>query len=196
MSEHDVTLVDMDVSLHDAPAQAKQIIDWLQSDGIIGDGIGAGELHRRWLDSIGGGDVPGLTGDPRLVYPPGPAVHLAASEGLSGLFRNWLEVDIGRQVFDAGEHGIGVFCPACDADQTGNSDAWGNAIDDWYQGGDGMLGCSACGATAPLRQWRFDPVWGFGNLGFRFCGWALRPDFIARMQAATGHEIRVVHTHR
>jgi hypothetical protein len=195
MSAHDVTLVDMDVSLPDAPAQAQRVLGWLHAGGIIADGIAAGELHRRWLASLGRDDAPGLTADPRIVYPPGPAVHLAAADDLSGLFRNWLEVDVGRRVFDAGEHGIGVFCPACNADQTGYPDAWGNAISDWHQGGDGLLGCAACGATARLRQWRFDPVWGFGNLGFRFCGWTLRPDFITRMQAAMGHEVRVVHTH-
>ncbi len=200
MSEHSVTIVDVDVSLADAPAVAERMLAWLQSEGIVGEGAREGDLYRDWLLSIGS-DVTRkaaseLAGEDRIVYRPGPnvlsACDLAARLDVQ---RNWLEVDVERQVFHAGEHGIGVQCASCGADQTERSQIWGNAIDDWYRGGDGAFRCDACNTLAPLRDWTFDPVWAFGHLGFRFREWILKPDFIAEFQRRLGHEIRVVYTH-
>ncbi len=127
MSEHSVTIVDVDVSLADAPAVAERMLAWLQSEGIVSEGVREGDLYRDWLLSIGS-DVTRkaaseLAGEDRIVYRPGPnvlsACDLAARLDVQ---RNWLEVDVARQVFHAGEHGIGIQCASCGADQTERSE--------------------------------------------------------------------------
>ncbi len=197
MSEHSVTIVDIDVSLTDAPALAERMLSWLQSEGIVGEGIREGDINRDWLKSIGGDLTSPLVNEDRIVYRPGPEVSKACDpQARLDLFKkNWLEIDVERQVFHAGEHGMGIQCASCGADQTERGEIWGIAIDDWYKGGDGAFRCDACNTLAPLRDWTFDPVWAFGHLGFRFCEWILRPDFIAEFKRRLGHEIRVVYTH-
>jgi hypothetical protein len=196
LSEHTVTLVDVDVSLANAPAFAARMLAWLQSEGIVGEGARAGDIYHDWLASFGGDLSSPLVRDDRVVHRPGPQVRRACDAAASlDVLKNWLGVDIERQVFTGGEHGIGIRCPACDADQTEVGGVWGPAIEDWYQGGDGAFRCDACGTTAPLRDWTFDPVWGFGNLGFRFCDWILKPDFIAAFEQKLGHRMKIVHAH-
>ncbi len=196
MSEHSVTIVDVDVSLPDAPAVAERMLAWLQNEGIISEGVREGDLYRDWLRSIGGDLTSSLLSRDRIVYRPGPGARKACDTSVRcDLLKNWLEIDIERQVFHAGEHGVGVRCASCDADQTERGETWGHAIDDWYNGGDGAFCCDACNTLAPLRDWTFDPVWAFGHLGFRFCDWILKPDFLAEFQRRLGHEIRVVYAH-
>lgn len=196
MSEHSFTIVDIEVTLTDAPAVAARMLAWLQSEGIVGDGIRAGDIYRDWLQSFGGDLTSPLVSQNRIVYRPGPEVRKACDLQVRlELLKNWLEIDVEHRVFHTGEHSIGVRCPSCGADQTERRDAWGNAITDWYMGGDGAFCCLACNTQAPLADWTFDPVWAFGNLGFRFCEWILKPDFIAEFQQRLGHETRVVYTH-
>jgi hypothetical protein len=196
MSEHSVTIVDIDVSLIDSPAVAARMLAWLQTEGIVGEGVREGDIYRAWLQSFGGDLTSSLISQDKIVYRPGPDVRKACDPPVRpDLLKNWLEIDVERQVFHAGEHGIGVRCAACNADQTERSEIWGNAISDWCEGGDGAFRCDACNVQAPLRNWTFDPVWAFGHLGFRFCDWLLTADFIAEFQRRLGHEIRVVYTH-
>jgi hypothetical protein len=196
MSEHSVTIVDIDVSLIDAPALAARMLAWLQSEGIVGEGIREGDINRDWLQSFGGDLTSSLVSKDNIVYRPGPDVRKACDpQAPLNLLPNWLEIDVERQVFTAGENGIGARCSSCGADQTERREIWGEVINEWYLGGDGIFRCDACNVLAPLRDWTFDPVWAFGNLGFRFCEWILKPDFIAEFQRRLGHEIRVVYTH-
>lgn len=196
MSGHCVTIVDIDVSLTEAPAVAAHMLAWLQSEGIVGEGIREGDIYRDWLRSFGGDLTNPLVRQDRIVYRPGHEVRKACDPRVRlDPPKNWLEIDVARQVFHAGEHGIGVRCPTCSADQTERREAWGNAINDWYMGGDGAFRCVACEVQAPIGDWTFDPVWAFGHLGFRFCEWILKPDFIAEFQQRLGHKMRVVHTH-
>lgn len=197
MSDHVVTLVDLDVTFDDAPRHAARMVAWLKDAGIVGAPARRGDLQRRWLEAIGAPADPRLVQDDRIVHPPGPAFRTACtSDAPLGLVYNWLEVEIGRRVFTAGEHGIGIFCPACGAEQTALGDHWGEAIGAWAQGEADRLACAACGFHAPLRDWRFDPPWGFGMLGFSFCNWTLDPAFIDRFTRQLGHAVRVVHCHR
>lgn len=194
MSEHHAIIVDIDASVDDAPAQAQRMVDWLQANGIVGEGIRTGELYERWLKEI---DAPKPWPEAEgnmIVYPPGENVLRAASTNdPTGLFYNWLEIKIGPTVFHAGEGGIGVFCPSCTKDQVPMGDQWVKAIDDWVAGNAGTLLCVECGFIAPLRLWNFDPVWGFGNLGFQFSNWdPLDRKFVDEFMAHLGNEVRVV----
>ncbi len=198
MSEHSVTIVDVETALCDAPALAQRMLAWLQAEGIVGEGIREGDIHRQWLQSIGGDTASRRVEEDRTVYRPGPNVHKASSPKarLDGLLVNWLEIDIERQIFDAGEYGLGVFCPSCSSNQREHYEAWGNAMSEWLKGSTGAFDCADCGAEAPLQQWRFDPVWAFGNLGFRFCNWVLEEEFIADFTNRLGTAHKVVHTQR
>jgi hypothetical protein len=201
MSEHSVTIVDIDVSLEDAPATAARMLAWLQAEGIVGEGISAGDIQRDWFKSTqpdwfasGGAEtVSELINDPRIVYRPGPHYRKACADSahLEKLTKNWLEIDIQRQVFHAGENGYDAFCPSCQTQH----ETWLATVDDWYGGGAGILICEYCGYKAPLNQWRIDPVWAFGNLGFRFCDWLLEPEFVADFIKRLGNNARVVHCH-
>jgi hypothetical protein len=200
MSEHYVTIVDIETSLDNARAQAQHLLAWLQAEGIISEGIREGEIYRKWLLSIGATDsAPSkIVEQKKIVYPPGPNVSKACSPeaNLATTVTNWLEIDIKRQVFDAGENGLGIFCPACGSDQREHYEAWGNAMSEWLEGSSGAFDCADCSSVAPLQQWRFDPVWAFGNLGFRFYNWVLEPDFVAEFAKRLGTAHKVVHTHR
>ena len=197
MSDHHVTIVDIDVTLADAPAQAQRIIAWLQSEGIVSEGVRVGDLWQGWLISIGSNADIEPTKDDTIVYPPGPNVRRACTlEDPTKLFHNWLEVGVGREVYTAGENGIGIYCPSCNAEQTELGRHWSEAISIWYEGTPETLKCAICSFEAPLRKWNFDPVWGLGNLGFQFSNWNdLEPGFIAEFLAQLGSEARVVHTH-
>jgi hypothetical protein len=192
-----VTFVDVETALSDAPARAQHMLDWLQAEGIVGEGVREGDIHRQWLESIGGDTASQLVEVDKIVYRPGPNAGKACSpKARLDLTRNWLEIDIERQVFDAGEHGLGVFCASCSSDQREHYETWGNAMSEWLQGSSGAFDCADCGSVAPLQQWRFDPVWAFGNLGFRFCNWILEPEFIAEFTNRLGRACKVVHAHR
>jgi Zn ribbon nucleic-acid-binding protein len=195
VSEHHVTIVDIDVSLAEAPAQAARIVAWLQSKGIVAEGVRVGTLWQRWLDSIGSNGSVEQTQDDTIVYPPGPRFRDACTgDDPSTLFYNWLDVKIGRTVFTAGEYGIGVHCPSCKAEQSALGSHWGDAIAQWFEEKEDRFACAACGHEAPLRQWDFDPLWAFGNLGFQFSDWgSLKPEFIRDFTTQLGNEARVVH---
>ena len=193
MSEHTVTIVDIGVSLEDAPTTAARMLAWLQAEDIVGDGISAGEIHREWLASVGGDTNSELAKDPKIVHRPGPNYRTACADGahLETLTKNWLEIDIERQVFHAGENGYSASCPSCQTEHG----TWLQTAGDWYGGAEGLLVCEDCGYAAPLNQWRFDPMWAFGNLGFRFCDWLLEPAFVAEFTRRLGSECRIVYTH-
>jgi hypothetical protein len=147
MSQHYVTIVDIDTSLEASPAQTRRMLAWLQAEGIVGDGVRAGDIYRQWLLSFGGDTASELVNDDRIVYRPGPHVHKACSpESHLDSLESWLEVDIKRQVFDAGEYGLGVLCPSCGSDQTEHSQGLGSAIENWFVSGSGQANCEACGA--------------------------------------------------
>ena len=188
--------MDQRTSAEAAEGVAARMLAWLQAEGIIGPPETVGDIHRRWIASIGGADDPALTGDSRIVYRPGPAYRRACLDDRpSSLVFNWLEVKIGRRIFDAGELGLGIHCPSCGAEQTEGSGDWSEAFSAWHRDGTGdTLACHACGLAAPLTGYRFEPAWGFGCLGFAFANWWLDPLFVAAFARRLGHDVVLVHT--
>ena len=90
MSEHSFTIVDIEVTLTDAPAVAARMLAWLQSEGIVGDGIRAGDIYRDWLQSFGGDLTSPLVSQNRIVYRPGPEVRKACDLQVRlELLKNW-----------------------------------------------------------------------------------------------------------
>lgn len=196
MSDHVVTLVDIDVDPAGAPAQAARMLAWLQGAGIVGEGVRVGDIYARWLASIGAPRDPDLVGDDALAYRPGPAFRIACADDMPlELLNNWLRIDIGRRVYTAGENGLGIFCPSCGVEQTKLGQAWSQTIGAWAAGMPDHLACGACDFGGSLRQWTFDPPWGFGELGFSFNNWTLEPAFVEAFAQRLGNGMTVVHAH-
>ncbi|MFL6055146.1 MAG: hypothetical protein ACJ72W_19875, partial [Actinoallomurus sp.] len=117
---------------------------------------------------------------------------------LHGLRPNGLQVITGRTVF----YSMGakqITCPHSDmaihfdldSGQPGN--AWETVsatIDTWYSGGSDTHSCPTCGRSAGLNEWRWEPPWGFGYLGFEFWNWPpLTDDFVTDVSRQLGHRV-------
>ncbi|MDR6499146.1 hypothetical protein J2785_002299 [Burkholderia ambifaria] len=190
-------LVDPAISLTAAPAEAQRMIAWLQAREIVGAATRVCDLDRDWCRTYGL-EESGFTESDETGYPLGPRYASAcdAKANLPPSIPNWLTVVVERRVFDAGGNGLEIFCPACDAEQTALGQAWSDAFSHWYHGDDDApLACGACGHRQPVTQWRFDPTWAFGNLGFCFQNWLLSDAFIAEFGAVYGRPLTVVYQH-
>ena len=63
---------------------------------------------------------------------------------------------------------------------------WSEAVEEWYEGGAGLLRCPACQKQAAVPLWRYEPACGFGNLSFTFWNW---PAFTSQYWLRTPIEI-------
>jgi hypothetical protein len=193
MGENYLQLVDSSVPLAEASREGARMVQWLQRRSIVGPAQREGDLNRQDL---------GLTQEHRLsqidtmVYRPGPNYREACeSDHLLRLQHNWLTVIAERTVFHAGDSGLGIYCLRCDEEQSQHGEDWNDAVTAWWGGQQESLTCMKCGHEAPLSGWRFDPVWGFGNLGFSFHNWDLHPRFIMEFEKELGRPLTVVTVH-
>ncbi|OAT53544.1 hypothetical protein [Providencia heimbachae] len=179
-------LVAPDISLEDAPKEAQRMLSWLKSQGIIDPDFQAVE-------------------DDETIYRPPPEYKQPVNYIIDGKIvptqlpedsiKNCLSIVTERTVFHAGGNGFGIYCPQCTSEQSERCHAWSDTVTDWYEGKPESLCCINCGFTAPLSDWRFDPQWAFGNLGFSFHNWEMQDDFIAAFEQALGNEVVVVYQH-
>lgn|GEM_PF-2773062 len=153
-----------------------------------------GDIHRRWLASLGGADDPVLTGDDRAFHRPGSACRRAClDDHPAGLVSNRIEVRVGRRASFAGDLGLGSHCPSCGAEQTGqNGDRTGAVTARSSHGTGDTLACHARGFAAPLPEYRFDPIRGFGRLGSVFADWRLGARSVAAFAERLGHDVVLV----
>src|SRR5262249_10862911 len=106
---------------------------------------------------------------------------------------NGVEEIVGRNVFHNMGAGLdAVRCPLCLSNQV-NAD-WGVAVDGWYRGDDmAACQCRSCNENGPIKQWRFDPPWAFGNLGFTFWNWPpMKRSFIDQISKILCHDVVLV----
>lgn len=197
MSDNFTYLVDPAIALTDAPAEAQRMIAWLQARKIVGAATRVGDLYRDW-GRTHGFDAGELAEDDGLAYPFGSGYASAcdARARVPPPVPNWLTLIVERRVFDAGGNGLEIFCPACHAEQTALGPAWGDAFTRWFHGDDDApLQCGACGHRQAVTQWRYDPPWAFGHLGFCFHNWLLSETFIDEFGTAYGRPLTVVYQH-
>jgi hypothetical protein len=193
MGENYIQLIDPGVPLAEAPHEGARMVQWLQGRGIIGPAQREGDLNRQ---DFGLTKEAGLGQIDATMYRPGPNYREACeSDGLLRLQHNWLTVIAERTVFHAGDSGPGIYCLRCDEEQSQHSEDWNDALAAWWVGQPESLTCVKCGHKAPLSGWRFDPVWGFGNLGFSFHNWLLYPHFIQEFEKQLGRPLTVVIVH-
>jgi len=171
------SLVPVSVSRASAGAVAKKFISHLIDGSIIDDRQSACVLGSS-------------TG-----YPPAKSFITVIENpdtGLLQLSTNGLAITTGRQVF----HAAGVDeirCPACGCNNI-DSD-WGELLDEWVRetGKDHLL-CQGCGAAVSIVDYRFSPVWAFGELGFTFWNWGIfKQEFLREVEEVIGHRIVVVY---
>ena len=185
MSEAYEQLVDVEVSVKEAPAAAKKVLARLRELGLI-----AGRLNKRCVLGESG-------------YPAGPAIakYCRFEKDFVELTNSGVETFIGRH-FNVGAlvdfHGLD--CPACYT-TTGPyekrfGDAITRAVAEWTeQTGKAELTCPACKKKIPFTQWKCYPDLGFGNLSFTVWNWPQldganwKIDIPGIVAEVTGHKI-------
>ena len=174
MSEHFQTIVDLQATGEEADELGALVLAWLVDCGIV-------EAACRGDSHLGEGHAPGARYAMAVVEP---------DQDLHRMWSNGLYVITGRTVFYS--DGVdAIACPDC-----ATAVAWGqlsDAIDEWYAGAAGARGCGGCGRVLGLNDWRWQPPWGFGYLGFEFWSWPpLAPGFIAEVGRRLGHRTVLV----
>ncbi|MFI7678959.1 hypothetical protein [Actinophytocola sp. NPDC049390] len=176
MGEWFQTIADVDATPDEAAGLADEVVAWLVAEGIV---LG-GRTHC-------------LLGAEDLGYPPGPRCARAADDvDVPFPVGDGLDVRIGRTVFHGGQSGVDrVSCPHCGA--SAEWDEVSDTIGTWFESGVGGHSCRACGRTAGLNDWGWDPPWAFGYLGFTFWNWPpLGSGFVADVASRLGHRVVVV----
>ncbi|TJZ51825.1 hypothetical protein FAZ15_19960 [Sphingobacterium olei] len=109
------------------------------------------------------------------------------------LITNGLEIVTERKVFDTGQNFINVLsCPHCNkniAFDDWDLDPWNKALSD-------NLSCTRCELETEIHNYRFEPDWGFSDLGFTF--WNLpefREDFINEFKKKLDCGVSIVRQH-
>lgn len=174
------TIVDLDATEEEAERLAEKVRDWLVERGIIAPGPGDAEVD-----------------DERYAAGPAFGQSLEKPE-LAGKHEAWshadgLEVKVGRTVFFA--VGVELKCRACGKVVEPDDEAWGEAVDAWYEGDDTVtLPCPECGHEEKLTEWDGPYPWAFANLGFEFWNWPpLSERFVHEVQEQLGgHRVRLV----
>jgi hypothetical protein len=95
-------------------------------------------------------------------------------------------------------------CPRCgyaailiDDDTGRTTDDWerfSRAIDDWHDGGPGIVACPNEGCAVAFNEWLWssDGRMVVGRLGFEFWNWPrLHPEFVSQVGRALGHRVVV-----
>ncbi|GAB3889522.1 hypothetical protein GCM10029964_059340 [Kibdelosporangium lantanae] len=168
MGDHFQRIVDVEATEAQAPGLAAVVVEWLVDRGVV----------RAEVTDCALGDG----------HAPGPEYAVAVTEpdpGLVDLRTNGLEVAVGRQVFFSADVSQWIACPHCAVDFDSDE-----AIRTWYLHGTDTHPCPVCGRLVALNDWRWEPPWGFGCLGFTFWNWSpLRDDFVADVAGLLGHRV-------
>ena len=185
-------VVDVDVSVEDAEAKAKDVLEHLTSIGLIAseptdDCVLSGLGHR-----------PGEFISTLYKLEPGelPFWELVTCGVESNAERNF-------NFWAVGPAFEGLTCPSCGSTvvrpEESFMDAVGRAIGAWCkETTEPEVTCPNCSAGHSITRWVCRPPLGFGNLSFTFWNWpsldsiAWRIDILGSISAATGH--RLVHT--
>jgi hypothetical protein len=189
MGDYFEMLVDVEVSIADAPALSDRILNRFREIGLI-----TGDPNDKCV--LGG------TG-----YRPGPAVSELYVPGEREL-KFWtftacgVEPRVGREFnyWALGPVWEGLTCPACSTHFSPSSDRlddqmWRSIIEWMDNSGPALLFCPSCGVGHPIAEWISKPPIGFGHLAFRFWNWprldssSWKLDIAQKLREITGHTI-------
>ena len=157
MSDTSIAIVPRISSYPERKEKADEILAWLSGQGIV---------EKEPSDCILG---------PGLGYAMGSKAEQAVNDGSFlpvGLYTNGLEIVLERQVFHTGQFGLETLeCPGCK--ENISAEDW-EFLSEWASGESDNLTCPLCGVAAEIHSYKFEPTWGFSDLGFIFWNW---PDF-------------------
>jgi hypothetical protein len=156
MGDYFQVIVDKDATEAESLDLGDVVLKWLISEKIVSPST---------CDCVLGTEV---------GYPPGSRYVTAVIEpcdSLIGLWTNGLDIITKRTVFHSGQGGFELVCSSC-FNRFEQGDEWGAAVDEWLDDkGPGLLACPRCKCVQAITEWKHDPEWGFGNLGFEFWNW-------------------------
>lgn len=126
-------------------------------------------------------------------YPPAENYWQVLEDGDQRFPDDGVEVNLGRRIFySAGVDEIN--CPNCNENIVALD--WGSALDEWMnETGNDKIVCPGCSHSYSISEYKFDPNWAFGNIGFTFWNWGsdFKRDFIDELEQLTGYKIKVVY---
>ena len=180
MSEWFQTIVDIDATEAQAPALAAATLGWLVKENIVQevetDCVLAGVGHAPGRDYAS------------IVTVPDPHLHTLRTNGLRVITERTVFWSMGIEQ---------ITCPHCASvtrftiDHGGPDENWeevSKIIGIWYDTGDAAHSCPSCRRLVLLNDWRWQPEWGFGYLGFQFWNWPpITDDFVATLSSRLGH---------
>lgn len=175
MSDSPIYIVDLDVTLEDAPAFADSGISWMEAMGIA---------VRSTIAEVAFSPV---------SHAPGPGIARWA-EWVNEHSNNGIGAIVRRHVYNAGPQRVeGLRCPCCSVEHEAASLPWDEMISAWYSGELGALECPSCRHSDSINQWRFLPLaWGLGNLAFGFDGPGVGDALALELGKVLGHRMVVV----
>jgi hypothetical protein len=173
-----ISIVPLKISKSEVAPLAEKVINWLLSQKII--------KEPKTACVLGSSDG----------YPPGDNYVniIDGNDYLLELETNGLDVKMTREVFHNGGNGVDrILCPSCSYNIY-ESD-WGSLIDEWYkETGEDMITCPECETPHSIADYKFDPPWAFGDVGFTFWNWpSFTESFINDLEILTGKSLVIVY---
>jgi hypothetical protein len=196
MGDNFAVIVDVEVSVQDAKALADKVTQALLDQGIILP------YQKRDLVNPFTGEAFVVPGHQHFGgCPAGPNAPEAVEERADSGFGfpspdpmfDRIEAITGRQFHGESEESpVSVACPRC-GHRGSDPHKWLSAAAHWTEIGKGLLSCNHCHEETSVLEWKTDPLWVFGNLGFQFWNWPkLHKDFVGRVSKLLGHRVVVV----
>jgi hypothetical protein len=192
VSDHTITIVDLDASPEEADVLAQAILDWLVESDIV-----ERELTDCALGEGGKGHRPGRDFMFATGEPEDPTVGNMNYAEFHPMATNGLQIIKGRRMTVSVEGSYEcAICPECQTERPVFDEAWNQAGTEWIETGTGMLACESCGRSANVSEWdHLDPI-AFGALTLEFWNWPppFSEEFLEAIRRRLGHRITVIHT--
>jgi hypothetical protein len=179
MGDNFISVVPLKIAKPETQSLAERVINWLKQKQII---------QKEKTDCVLGDN---------MGYAPGENFKTAIDGddcGVPEFKTNGLEIVTQREVFHNGQNGIdSVTCPNCNFNIM-DSD-WGELVSEWFNDtGRDKITCTTCNNIYSIVDYKFDPPWAFGDVGFTFWNWpSLTDDFIEEFKTVIGKPVTVVY---
>jgi hypothetical protein len=160
--------------------KVKKIIKWLISLDIIKQEVSDCILDINKL----GYDI--SIGAKRVVKEPDYLPFDLQSRGL--------EITNERSIFSTFEGGLDkLICPECI--QNIAEEDW-DFFNEWASNKSNNITCPKCKTSSEIHSFKFEPIWGFSDLGFTFWNWPeFKSEFILEFEEVLGEKIDLVYAH-
>ena len=177
MGIHNISLVARKSGFENKEQKIREIVDWLIETDVI---------KSQKTDCILS-DEPGYPiseGAKKVVLEPDWLPFDSSTNGL--------EIITTRSVFHSNIINV-LICPSCNENIA--EEDW-DFFNEWASGESDNLTCPKCGIPKEIHLFKFDPAWGFSDLGFTFWeGHEFTQQFIRDFERKLGTEVDIVLAH-